>query len=705
MVERLRMSEAPLILLVDDQPSNLVLLQQMVRWVGYRTCEAQTGQQALELVETAQPDVVVLDILLPDMDGFSVLRAIRDNPTLSYIPVIMITAQEQASARQRAYIEGADDFLLKPIESETLRARLRVAVHLKRTLSRVEMERERFAFIASLSRELGQIDSLMDMLEHIVTVCTNTLHAHHGNLIVLRETGEHVDVLTASHQVRLNIDDVHRVLAHGAAGHVIKTGKSLCIDNIQTDPHWLQIEGSTVSQGSALLVPLGDIEDPLGVLAIYHNQICYFTPEDQDLLELVARQITGLLRQARLRDEQNVLTQQLQQQARQLRLVNSLAQTLSGNLDLPMLYEAINQQMRLLLGDVATGWFAINDDVSMAYSSVAQSIQSPLDAATLKTVLEMAQLERTTRVALNSLPPISIVAQLLGSEYSGAIAVPLHHQGTTLGILMIAVRQRQFTKEEESLLEMARPHLAVAMATAQTIADREARQAEQAELVHLRHMAELAGQMAHHFNNLFAAILGNTQLAELDAVNEDQQMLLATVVEQVRDGAAMIRRLHLLKGGERIPPSFALDLAETMPVILDHLEHTNAIPHITNLDIPAGLMILVHERELITLCSELISNALEAGADPQQIHIRAWDTKHYVAMAISDSGHGIDEQQLNSIWRPFWTTHGPQRLGLGLPICSAVMWRMGGRINITTNAPAPGMTVTLQFPNATGASA
>jgi CheY-like chemotaxis protein len=88
-------AQAPLVLIVDDQPSNLAILRRLVESIGYRTCLAENGQRAIQLLESSQPDAVLLDILMPVLDGFGVLQAVRQHPTLSYTPIIVVSAASE----------------------------------------------------------------------------------------------------------------------------------------------------------------------------------------------------------------------------------------------------------------------------------------------------------------------------------------------------------------------------------------------------------------------------------------------------------------------------------------------------------------------------------------------------------------------------------------------------------------------------------
>lgn len=692
MTEMHEFSQQPLVLIVDDQSSNRSIVRRYVEAAGYLAAEAEHGVAALDFVRQTPPDAILLDIFMPGIDGIEVLKTIRAQRDHHYIPIIVVTAAAELAVRQQAYFEGADDFLLKPVDSATLRARLRAAIRLKHVLSRVEAERERFALIADITRDITQIESISGMLAHVVDVSTKALQADHGNLFLLHDVAD-VEILTTDDGVSHNLDRVKRVVKEGAAGYALRSRETVRIADVHEDARWLQLDQSAASVRSALIVPIGDASGPLGVLAVYHSVVDHFSADDQALLELIAHQIIGPIRQAQMRE-------QLARQTRQLQLVNNLAQSLSANLDLDSLYRSIEQELQQIMGPVAIAWYSYrNAIIDLAYTSQQQAFCMPNDQQSLHLLTELGTITRVYSCVLGTDTLVPITQQLLDAGYQGCAAVPLLHQARLLGVLIIAIKHRNITNEEVALLEMARPHFAVALANAQTVADQAARQTEQAELGYLRNMAQLAGQMAHHFNNLLAVILGNTQLAELDAIDEGQRELLAEVVKHVRGGKEMVQRIHLLKGASRISPApFPIDLSDALPSLIDQaLQIHRSVEHL-QLEIEPNLHILLQERELLTLCTELLNNALESGSSHAGIVIKAYQTEHATVLAFRDAGQGIPVDALGDIWQPFWTTHGPQRLGLGLPICAAVMWRASGSISLIPNDPEPGITALLQFP-------
>jgi len=120
------------ILLVDDDLDTLRLVGLMLQRQGYQIRAASDGPQALAMVESEIPDLVLLDIMMPDMDGYEVARRLRANPRATDVPIIMFTAKAQIDDKVMGFEAGADDYLTKPIQPRELIA------HMKAVLSRVQ---------------------------------------------------------------------------------------------------------------------------------------------------------------------------------------------------------------------------------------------------------------------------------------------------------------------------------------------------------------------------------------------------------------------------------------------------------------------------------------------------------------------------------------------------------------------------------------
>jgi two-component system cell cycle response regulator DivK len=108
------------ILLVEDNVKNMKLVRDVLRAAGYDTLEAWTGRQALELAFSEKPDLVVMDIGLPDIDGLSALSRLRADERTAAIPVLALTAQAMAGDRERFLTAGFDGYLPKPVDIAAL---------------------------------------------------------------------------------------------------------------------------------------------------------------------------------------------------------------------------------------------------------------------------------------------------------------------------------------------------------------------------------------------------------------------------------------------------------------------------------------------------------------------------------------------------------------------------------------------------------
>src|SRR5262249_52737741 len=136
------------VLVVDDVPANVKLLEARLSAEYFDVVTAASGTDALAICDRAECDVVLLDVMMPDMDGFEVCRRLKSSPVTHHIPVVIVTALDQPSDRVRGLEAGADDVLTKPVSDVALIARVR-------SLSRLKLMTDELRLRAVTSRDIG----------------------------------------------------------------------------------------------------------------------------------------------------------------------------------------------------------------------------------------------------------------------------------------------------------------------------------------------------------------------------------------------------------------------------------------------------------------------------------------------------------------------------------------------------------------------
>jgi two-component system, sensor histidine kinase and response regulator len=167
------------ILLVDDDERNLRLLRARLDHLGHELLTAHNGLEALEQFGSQSPDLVLLDLMMPDLDGIEVLQRIRSSEQDKHVPVILVTAHSEKEMRLRGLQAGADEFLEKPVDGPILLARVRTLLALKQSRDELQATLEalatRNAALEQLRREQRELTQFVvhDLKSPLTAVCTN----------------------------------------------------------------------------------------------------------------------------------------------------------------------------------------------------------------------------------------------------------------------------------------------------------------------------------------------------------------------------------------------------------------------------------------------------------------------------------------------------------------------------------------------------
>ena len=181
------------VLIVDDIPTNVRLLEARLSAEYYEVLTASSGTQALDICESQEVDIVLLDVMMPEMDGFEVCRRLKANPKTHHLPVLMITALDQSSDRVQGLEAGADDFLTKPVDDTQLMARVKSLVRLKSLTDELRARALTGQQIA-IEDALRAMDSISASGGSLLIVDTDRRHAERIQGYLLPD--HRVDILT-----------------------------------------------------------------------------------------------------------------------------------------------------------------------------------------------------------------------------------------------------------------------------------------------------------------------------------------------------------------------------------------------------------------------------------------------------------------------------------------------------------------------------
>jgi DNA-binding response OmpR family regulator len=167
------------ILIVDDERFNLDLLEQLLDEFGYRTVSAMDGQEALDVAVTEKPDLILLDVMMPVLDGFAACRILKEREETRLIPVVIMTALDGFEDRIKGIEAGADDFLTKPVNERELAARLQTTLKFKQ----------------AVDQEIDQLRRIKDHLAKFVPETVKRLVAANPDAPELAKQERQVSVL------------------------------------------------------------------------------------------------------------------------------------------------------------------------------------------------------------------------------------------------------------------------------------------------------------------------------------------------------------------------------------------------------------------------------------------------------------------------------------------------------------------------------
>lgn len=206
------MQSQPSILIVDDELDNFDVIETLLDGEGYLLNYASSGQKALERIHKIQPDLILLDVMMPELNGMEVCRSLKANPAYQAIPIIMVTALTSKEDLARCLNAGADDFISKPVNSIELRARVR-------SMLRIKKQHDALQEILAVREDLSHM-MVHDLRNPLASILFSAQILKHPNLAPERQQ-EKVDRIIQSGQQLQSLIDSLLLIAKLESGKIV----------------------------------------------------------------------------------------------------------------------------------------------------------------------------------------------------------------------------------------------------------------------------------------------------------------------------------------------------------------------------------------------------------------------------------------------------------------------------------------------------
>ncbi len=641
------------ILLVDDDIDRLHVHTIVLRKNGYKVIEAVNGTECLRFAAEHNPDLILLDVVLPDINGLDVCRQLKSNPVTGQILILMVSSLEIQSLHQsRGLDSGADGYVILPVTNQELIARVRALERIKRTEDELRS-----------SHLLLQRHS--DELERINRELQNEINEHKRTEAALRASEQYArSIINCSLDMIVTVDNERNIVefnesAESTFGYAKEevVGKNISTLYADTD------EGMHVHH---LTLDAGNVRRE--ILNRKKNGESFTSILAASVLRSDNKELLGLVGVSRDVTEQKRAEQALLESEERYRLLFTQSPLGIAHLDRNGILLNANTIVKQIFGLSTENGSGI---------SIREQIGHP-------------QMARTISDSLNGLPGF----------YEGDYASPKTGNEYTIRLITRPVVTKG--KAVDSVIAI------VEDITTQTNVRRQLIQSQK-----LESLGTLAGGIAHDFNNLLAMILGNAELLKKNLQHDSKsKKYIDSIIDVAHRGGSISKQMLLFSRSSelKLQPLSLSNIIEELKTMLQHFI-PKTVTIVTKSEGKPGYINCdkghIHQ-VIINLCI----NARDAMGDhgtlsitERRVHSSFLTEKYpnvpvgeYVSLAISDTGPGIDQDIMQKIFDPFFTTKEKGKgTGLGLSIVDGIVRSHNGFIDVTSKKDA-GTTFTLYFP-------
>jgi signal transduction histidine kinase/CheY-like chemotaxis protein/putative methionine-R-sulfoxide reductase with GAF domain/HPt (histidine-containing phosphotransfer) domain-containing protein len=698
-----RMTKPDQMLIVDDNLEMLKLLDNCLAPLGYDITLSANGRQGLELLETGQFSVAILDLLLPDLSGMEILRRIREQRP--EIEIIMLTAHASLETAMEAVRLGTYDYVTKPFRPQTIRSAVKRAMEKQHLTTRL-------VAIQDLSREMALSLDVEQVAETVLDFAGRALKFQNCGLWLVDEEQDELYRLAARGTEQEAKPRLPLSGDKGITVAVARSGEPLYVPNVQEDPRYIALGAVGRSE---LAVPLRVKGRVIGVLDVESADIDAFGPDDARLLSTLAAQAGVAIENARLHEqaqqeiaERKQIEETLRYRVEFENLITSIA-TYFIHLPPDEIDDGINHALQAIgeLAKVDRGFVFLlshnGREIDNTHEWCAMGIEPQIDTVKRLSVKSLSWwtkrlnwFETVHIPRVTDLPPEAHGEKETWLQTAqSVIAIPMVYAKSLIGSLGFSSERAEKTWSEQDIRLLKTVGEIFVSALMRKQAEEALREAKDVAETANRAKSEFLARMSHEIRTPIHSIMGITELIMDTALTKEQRAYLGIVKSSADSLLAIIndildftrieaRHLELLETNfdlqATVEQAAQMMAQRTQEKGLDLACHIS--PHV-----PTALV--GDPGRLRQVLVNLIGNAIkftEQGEVVIQVEAEADHEEDLeLHFTVRDTGIGISEDKQTVIFEAFRQADGSATreyggTGLGLAICQQLVELMGGRI-------------------------
>jgi PAS domain S-box-containing protein len=673
------------ILIVEDRPIDRKLLATVLASAGHRVLEATDGADALRSLIRDRPDLVISDILMPTMDGYELVRQIRETPDVSDVPVIFYSATyHEREAKTLARQCGVAAILTKPCAPATILTTVRAVLDAGTAPPAVPLDRQRFdrehlqVVSSTLAARIAELEAGQQRMAAVVAIAQEVIGQHTSSARLTRVCSASREVTLARHALLGLLDDSATTaaelfasgfdaaaLANLRSPEIRGTPLETVVGERRTvrmvlpegpDNPFPVLSGRSVNT-SLLAVPLATSTRVYGWLALLTKLGAKeFTDEDEMVASTLAAYAAIAYENSQLYDAAQRHTMTLRDAKERTDFALAAARMGIWDVDL--------SGGRVTWSDSLAPLFGLTPEQAPRTQGEFFALIHPDDRRAIEDALEKASVERSElSVEFRAIWPDGSL------HWNASRARVLFEDGRPVKLLGIGIDIGHQKQLEEQF-----------------------RQAQKMEAV-----GQLAGGVAHDFNNLLTAVLGNANLLQEEPnLSETVRDEITEIVKAAERAAGLTRQL-LAFGRKQVMQPTIVDLNALVAdmghmlrrLIGEHIQLAMALaPSLARVRADASqleqviLNLAINARDAMPTGGRLSIETANVDIDDSysQSHVGVRPGK-YVMLAVSDTGTGMDEETKIHLFEPFFTTKDRTKgTGLGLATVYGIVKQSNGYI-------------------------